>query len=211
MDSAFLNAARPPVHLCLGRRLEPLTIGHLFLLAKYAPAFLEEKATSLQLFSQLIPAVFVCSHPQDKAERIIKRWTAPHKAAWWALKFRFHVELRRWALRKMDLTLPVAVMDEVQRFDGYLRDSMTPPAANTKPSLSAPLNSPIHWILVGALMSETRLDLLAVKYWTVVEAQCFLASVAERRGELELMSSEHMDAIREIIASRRSQEVKHGA
>lgn len=80
---------------CLGLRLEPLTLGHVFLLREYGVDIFEPKD-----FADMLLSVFVCSHPHRESRRNLRKWwLKPYLVFWgWRVrKLKFEAEAKAFA------------------------------------------------------------------------------------------------------------------
>ena len=68
---------------CLGLPLEPLTLGHIFLLRDYDVDALDPKD-----FGELILTVFVCSQPWRESRSAIRRFRTKLFLSWWGFRVR---------------------------------------------------------------------------------------------------------------------------
>lgn len=201
MDTAFVHSARPIHFRVLGRKLQPLTLGHLFLLARHAPSFLHPRAKEENLFESLVAAVFLCSHREGVAARRIEARGAGLRAALWALRFRARLELQSWCSGKRDKFLRLRVLrEELDRFESYLKFHLSTPVSEpVQPRTGRDVNAPLHWALASALMTELGIDIDAARRWRTLDIQCLLATLAERRGQISIYSDERIEMIRELI------------
>lgn len=181
MDAAFkLAAIRMPRHRVLGLRLEPLTLGHLFLLHRYESSFVTGEPTTL---GDLTLSAFLCSEPWQKSERNVN--------AWWFNRFS---KLWAWASRKRDFVA------EYDVFSTYITEGMQSPAFNrTTNGTPNAVGSPRHFAILASLMSQFHMTKAEAMDCTIVEAQSLLACVGEMRGAIQLRTDEqrsHWAAVR---------------
>ncbi len=174
MDEAFKLMLEPRRHRCLGARLEPLTVGHIFLLRRLESPFISQQPiTAVRLFE----AVFVCCQSHQKAEVNMQRWWAGLVLWCWG---RLH--------RKTDMNA------EAEKFEVYLTENFS--VARIKPQKNrstTEAGAPWELRILIALMfqfhwsEETALDCPLVK------ANALLAAHAEARGDLELWTDRERD------------------
>ncbi len=164
MDAVFLKAANPPQIRVLGATLLPLTIGHLFLLRKYSPDIFEFEEIDR---GSLAVAVFICAHPQNRVEGLLRR------------RFiRFVFWLWAWLSKSCDTEA------EREQFESYLQESLHPPQVWR--DLSQPLrncHAPIEMGLLVRLITDLHYSEGEALNMTVVKANALRACHGELLGK----------------------------
>jgi len=128
----------PTNHVCLGLRLEALSLGHVFSLAEISSPFLQGRSATLV---DLSDAVFVCSQDWRKAARDSRKW--------W-----FRWFLRLWSRK-------CAAMDfdaEREKFEAYMAAETDFPATKQNTFAPTEYGSPWWWRLLAIMMSDFHLS-----------------------------------------------------
>lgn len=171
MEAVFFKAANPVRAVCLGASLQPLTIGHLFLLRKFVPDILDQEEID---FGSLAVAAFICASPQSKVERWICRKDGKPRGL--AVRvFKFWSWFKTWDL-----------LAERERFDTYRRESLEPP--NYWRDITNPLKScqsPLELRLLAMLMSEFQYTEADAMDMPITKANALWATLAEQRGKID--------------------------
>lgn len=168
MDAAFLIAATPREHICLGCRLTPLTFGQWFLLNEYCPFFTDLEVGAAQ--PDLPTAVFICSRSHAEAAVALKKWWAPFLFRVWGYR------VRRKYMRA-----------EFESFLEYVRENQTGPV------LSIPANArksecggPWVWRLYAQMRSTFCSSRIEALDTPIIEAICLDAAYNEHNGHVKL-------------------------
>lgn len=113
MSDVWQRALSPTPHVVLGLPLQPLTLGHVFLLSKCDSALLDDdRSPNLQ---DIILAAFVCAQPWRDSERDMARRSFKWFCAWWG-----------WKCRKANWQI------EAKLFDAYLSEALAMPEFRPK-------------------------------------------------------------------------------
>lgn len=171
MDTAFHRAFDPETHECLGFRLQPLTLGHWFLLQKFCPAAVDSTCNA----GSLDMAVLICSQPWRTSERELKR-------GW---RLRLFLVLWGWIVHKRDKD------KEVEKFERYMAEQFTSPMmqrANGDNKVTS--NGPYVWKLYAILMAYLNFTRDAALDCSVLEAGCLAAVHSENSGMRRLKSQQ---------------------
>lgn len=185
MDAAFLIAAgetRP--HYCLLRKLQPLTVGHLYTLAKYNSVY----ATGGEItINELMLAVMVCSTPVRQLNRVFKiRFLSIYVFIWGTL----------CRLAKLDIE------KEAERFGEYINEQRKCPERIVRnPSES---KTPLCWHLLAILTSDFHMSEDKAMETTVTKAFCLIHANHERKGEVESFGDTR-DALWDAVMNRRGE------
>src|SRR3989442_14366542 len=123
----------PSNHVCLGLRLEQLSLGHLFLLADISSPFLQGGQVSV---IDLSNAVFVCSQNWRKVAVDSRRWWFPFFQRVWGTR-----------CRKMDFEA------EHEKFLAYFKDETDFPLAKQDQHSVREFGAPWWWRLLAIMMS----------------------------------------------------------
>jgi hypothetical protein len=167
MDAAFKLAALDKPHRALGITLQPLTLGHLFLLEQHDSAFVSNDR--IPTADDLILSCFICS---DRADRFTKNLRAI-----WTKLF-----LKLWSRRAAKLDL----LREIANFRAYLR------AHEVTPEICAPvgavraLRSPHSWRLLAMCMNDFNMSEAEALAMPILKVNCLWVTEADRRGTIEL-------------------------
>lgn len=174
----FVRALWPDRHWCLGRRLMPLTIGHLLLLRRVGSP----------LASGLVPdpadlalAVFICSRPWRRALAAVER---P------ALSLRLLV---------LGLRASWGMQRAVQSLTRYLKSSLEGPRWWPVPrpgGSDLEMRSPYWATILVALQSDLRMTHEEALDVPVALALWKIAVMREREGQVQLISDDE----REVLA-----------
>jgi hypothetical protein len=156
-------------HVCLGLRLERISIGHLFLLAEISSPFLLGGPVSVVDLSN---AVFVCSQDWRKADRDSSRWWFPLFLKLWAAR-----------CRRMDFEL------EQRKFSDYYGEETEFPAVKGREHGAKEFGSPWWWRLLAILMSDFHLSEETALDMPVAKAAMLFTAKAESEGNLKLWTA----------------------
>jgi hypothetical protein len=174
MDAAFHNAVRASARtVCFGLRMQPLTVGHLWLLHEIGNALPEHGDEADE--SDIITAVLICS---QKSHRIARRMVRSRLCRFWCA-------LWGHLMRKRPF------MVEAKLFGEYLRRELQSPAVDGGAG-SGELRAPLCWRLVTMLMSNFGMPLKQALKTPVAFALCIWATEADRRGSLKLASERQL-------------------
>lgn len=169
VDIAFHKAVDPDPYDCLGLTLQPLTIGHWFLLQKFCPAAVDEFSTE----GSLGLAVIICCKPYAKSVKNLNR-----KAS----LILFALVLG-WVNRKKDMEV------ERKKFSDYIAASFQFPMMESRGDSSPPPNAPLVWKLYCILMGQLNHSKSEALNTTINEAACLAQVHAENSGLARLKSS----------------------
>lgn len=161
MDAAFRPAAKP--EWCLLRKLQPLSLGHLFVLTEHNSPFITGGFVDLNHF---MFAVLVCSTPASDIKRVLAMKT-----------LRFYVYVWGFMCRRLNL------QDELDRFVGYLDSQRTAPERIDKGSSES--NTPFCWTALAMLMADFHMTREQAMAFSVKELLCLIHANMERKGEVE--------------------------
>lgn len=167
MDRAYISAATSATqrrHKCLGLTLEPLTVGHLFILLELQSPFI---TGDQETFEDFLIAVFVCANTHTQSRKNLKRW-------WCRLFFR----VWGYANRKAD------IVTELLLFRAYLAEQMSVPVYRKDQSGQAP-SAPVPYQVLASLMTEFCVSEADAMRMRVNHANCLCAAAAELRGTLQ--------------------------
>jgi hypothetical protein len=170
MDLAFENAIAPKAHRCLGISLEPLTLGHIFLLLKFQPHFLDRGCESI---GELAVAVLVCSQRWRTSAVDLKKWWIGPLVRFWG-----------WRCRKLKLS------EEATRFREYLDANLSPPAITTSLDDSRNPYTPWPFRILSLLTSDFHIGLQDALDMEISFAMCLWASKGDMEGKLKFWTDE---------------------
>jgi hypothetical protein len=167
MQPVFQQALRPPRHIVLGTVMQPLTLGHVWLLHRETE-ILEDEIPHLDC---LIAACMICMLPHNRFESISRKWWINLLLKWWG-----------WRCRKLDFLL------EHQKFGDYMTENCAQPEWKAQQGKMRSLSSPWHIRMVAMLMSELGMTKAEALDTRVIEASALLTCAAEAAGEIDLWS-----------------------
>lgn len=156
----------PSNHVCLGLRLERLSLGHVFLLSDIESPFLQGGSVSVVDLSN---AVFICSQPWRQAAVDSRRW--------W---FRLFEKL--WAFRCRNANLET----EQDKFAAYFKEESDFPIAKGGLFKEREFGAPWQWRLLAIMMSEFNLSEDDALDMPVIKAALLFSAKAEYDGKLQL-------------------------
>lgn len=166
MDTAFRIASNP--HICLRLRLEPLTLGHLFLLREC------DVDLSNPAAADLILGVFICSNPHEHSRKSLN--------AWWSQYF---LMILGFICRKLK---PV---QEAEKFAAYLEDGMQCPTMHAfKNGPARRLSAPDEWRMLVMLEVDFHKSKQEALNMTMREVFCRWATESDRQGQQTIMSDD---------------------
>lgn len=169
MQSAFDNAVEPITGYALGFRLQPLTLGHLFVLHRIGSPFVRGGDP---VAVDLTNAVFVCCQDWRKSERDIK--------AWWINFFSF---LWGLACRKKDFNA------EAQRFVDYLSGSIKAPKTKmVQGQKMSELATPPHIRLLARAMHVLHISKDAAMDMPVAELTILVMAIDEQNDRVNMVT-----------------------
>lgn len=160
----------PTNHVCLGLRLERLSLGHIFLLSEISCPFLQGGAVTVVDVSN---AVFICSQPWRKADRDSGRW--------W-----FRLFLKLWAVRCRAMDFEI----EQRKFSAYFEQETDFPVAKADRTTLKEYGAPWWWRLLAILMSDFHLSEADALDMPVTKAALLFSAKAEAEGKLNLWTRE---------------------
>jgi hypothetical protein len=169
MHPVFRRALIPePRFRCLRLPLQPLTLGHLFLLQALDSPLLNAGRDVER--GDLLLAVAICSRPHAKAQRLLLcGWRTTLFLWWWGFRCR-HVN----------------IVNECAVFCTYLNEERAMPATvrgNSSRELLAPIEWRLYCELTAAGMSREQ-----VLDTPVIAAQCLWATRMEAEGKIQLVN-----------------------
>lgn len=189
MDPVFQLAIAPRRHTCLRLRLEPLALGHWFLLARYAPFFIDSEFS--QGGASLPLAVLICSQSPADAAKAVRKWWVPLFCLFWG-----------WLCRKSDFEA------ETQAFADYMKDGMSVPSValdiNATPRET---NAPLGFWLLSVLLSEFAMSETEAMSLPIARALCLRAAHAEAAGQCRLVGRRTRALWERMEAERRPDNV----
>jgi len=168
--------------------LQPLTLGHVFLLAEADSVFVSGKSTEDPI-GALALAVFVCSQSPESARRGM--------AAWWAERF---FRVWAWSCRNCDYE------SEAEKFTDWFQEQVAGPETDGKGD-GKKMGTPWHMNIFATLVGEVGVDVDAAKRMTVREARQLICALGEARGQCNVVTEEsvdYMDAIDFWSADRKA-------
>ena len=170
----FVKAIRDqaPVR-CLGVSLLPLTLGHFFQLRKFDSAFVSGEQATIE---DLILGCFVCCQSHEASSSALRSWFLPVVMRLWG-----------WRARKSNL------VREIMTFRTYIADSTESPRTVIPMSdgqSMRELNSPVEWRLLVMLMVDFHLTEAAAKRTTMLKANVLWATLGDRDGKINLVSTQ---------------------
>lgn len=176
MDQAFTNAIRAQKarFVCLGVRLQPLTVGHLFVLLEHGNAYPDR--AGLADASDLITAVLICSQRSARrARRMVEGRLAPLGVWIWG-------KLCGKAISKEGLQTAAV------EFGKYLEEQLRTPEPEEWGGPKGELKAPLCWRLLSMLMADFGLSRKEALKTNVQWALVMWATEADRRGSCKLAS-----------------------
>jgi len=189
MDRAFTLATAPPRHRVLGIELEPLTLGHVFILHEIGNPLPSGEAPQLD---DIGVAVAICSQPWQHSKLDVRRW--------W---FRFYVGHLGAKLAKLD------VQKEAQAFWTYFSESLH--RAFTKQSSDEKyemLGTPWFWSLLAMLRSRFHMSEDEALSYPVVRARAICTALDEMEGRCRLTSKDDEEMLAAMDSLRKESEAK---
>ena len=154
--------------------LQPLTLGHVFLLVEADSVFVTGKSTDDPI-GALALAVFVCSQSPESARRGM--------AAWWAERF---FRVWAWACRRIDY------QSEAEKFSAWFAEQIDGPKTE-ETTESRRMGTPWHMNIFATLVGEVGVDVDAAKRMTVREARQLICALGEARGQCKIVSEETVE------------------
>ena len=178
MRACFRHAISPPKRRCLGLTLQPLTLGHLFLLSEIeSPLLLSSEPITIP---DLALAAFVCAQRHTESRRDMRRWWFPLFAA-----------LLGFIARRKD------IQKEIDTFGEYIKQSTElPPTKRRVNSLVEleiePPEAPIphHWHMLSILMEVFHCTRAEALDFPMQEAELLWMAKLDREGQLNLRNAE---------------------
>ena len=164
---------------CLGLPLEPLTLGHAFLLLDYDVDVLQPRD-----FGELLISVFVCAHPWRESKRIIRSWRTKLFLMWWGFRVR-----------------NLKFGPEVRKFTEYLQANIVHPEFVIGQD-QEDCASPLVYRLLGTATRLLHQDWDAAMDVPIRTLMAVWAAAAEMRGEIQLWG----DRQEEFLAWAREQD-----
>jgi hypothetical protein len=155
----------------LALRLQPLQLGHLFLLERLECAFPFE--TERAGLADLVSGVLVCSLPWRKAEKTLR--------AWWLPLF-----MRLW--EKVTRKHPKAEAARV--FQEYLTEEMTAPATK---GAGGEITAPLPFRILTMLMVDFHMTEAEAMNCEVKKAMCLWVTEGDRRQTIQLLSERQLN------------------
>lgn len=188
-DSVFA----PPEHVVLQVRLEPLSLGHLYLLHRYAPPFVVGGVPDP---IHLVLGAFLCARPWRESEANLKKWWLASWMKYWG-----------WRTRKLNLD------DEAERFAEYLDEALAMPEirANLSEAPAASRitrESPFFFRIMALLMRRFHLPIAAALDIPVTYAISLITADAEMSGTVRLWDKD-TEALWEYARTHPIQEAKN--
>lgn len=187
MTDAWLNDMIPDRFTVLGRRLQPLSIGHVCALLVFTPELLAEDPTPDEIAAQLPVAVDICSTPWDASvNRMASRWRSLRWRLW------------SWMLGKWDPVTAWRVWNE------YLGEHLRAPETVWSDDAETFGDGP-HWLQVLRVYAISELGMsesdamsapICRLQWDKATAQWmrggvyFVESIRERQAESERIAAE---------------------
>ena len=195
----FLETAVPEPMVLLGRKLKPLTIGHLLLLERFDCLPTHER-------DQLVLAILIASHNHDEVLPLFED-------RFWDLRMR----VWRWRLGKFDW------MEKFQLWDDYFQRSMATPCAISKKDSDALSNSATPFLqhlkcTLQAKLGYSPTEVLNTPYSQAIwdyytfhemEGSVDIADAEERKRMADWIAENHDNLIKEAVA--KSKEKHNGA
>lgn len=178
-----------PTHRAFGLDLQPLTLGHLFLLRECRSKLLLPVKAGL---GDVLLAAFICSTPHWKSRKNLgRRWRVTRFLASWGR-----------AAKSFDLA------EETQKFRAYLHECFECPqiAAEKSGGESAIREAPDEWCTLAMLMADFHLTRTEAYNTELAWASAVWAANFVRNGG-KLKSCEN--SLGDEAAFRRSQELTH--
>jgi hypothetical protein len=170
VDAAFITSAATH-HTCLCLRLEPLTLGHLFLLRECDVDF-DALATS-----DLVMGVFICSGSHTQARKNLR--------AWWS---KYFMMLLGFICRKLKPA------EEAEKFYEYLEDGLRAPTMHSfKNGPARMLSAPDEWRMLVMLEVDFHKSKADALDMTMREIYCRWATEADRQGSQSIMSDDERE------------------
>lgn len=182
MDQVFQSAirARKARIVCLGARLRPLTVGHLFVLHELGNAYPENEAHAQ--WEDVVTAVLVCSQKTaKKARRMLHSCFSSIGLALWGIMNR---EPDREAFERRKVI-------EKALFESWLRHQLKTPqrdALSFGSGAAEEQRVPLCWRLLAMLMADFGMTREKALQQEVSFALVLWATEADRRGVCKLAS-----------------------
>lgn len=176
---SFVRALWPDRHRCLGRRLVPLTIGHLLLLRRVRSPL---AAGLLPDPADLALAVFICSRPWRRALAAVERPALGWRLAGLGLR-------ASWGMHRAALA-----------FTRYLKAAMEGPRWWPVPRPGGgsdfEMRSPYWATILVALQADLRMTHDQALDMPVALALWKIAVMREREGQVQLVSDAERTSLR---------------
>lgn len=151
--------------------LQPLTLGHVFLLAEADSVFVTGGETDDPI-GALALAVFVCSQSPESARRGLN--------SWWAERF---FRLWAWSCRRCDY------QKEAKLFSKWFLEQVDGPKVEETKEIRR-MGTPWHMNILATLVGEVGVDIDAAKRLQVREARQLICALGEVRGQCTVVSEE---------------------
>ena len=179
MTDVWQRALSPSRHVVLGLELQPLTLGHVRLLASLDSALLTDRTPSIQ---DLITAVLVCAQPWEEAERDMgKGW-------------RFNLVMAFWGWKCRKIVRDGMLSHQSQLLDEYLSEALEVPAFTPKGDAKlVDREAPWFWRLLVLLMTQFGMSKRDALNMPVVEANLLWITKGEMEDTLRIATDVEED------------------
>lgn len=194
MDAAFSKAANPTRLRICRLDLEPLTLGHRFLLAQHGCAYVTDEKPDV---TDLLLAVFICSMPWRQSKACLD--SLFFRALVWPL----WCNVWFWGVSKKCI-LPV----EHSKFAKYWEDAHACPQTTSENTTEQEVNTPYEHRVLVMLMADFHMSRDQAMDTTLVEANAMWATQGERRGAHQIYQNKRRAALWEF--ARRMDAIKFG-
>ncbi len=177
MQQIFQNLFRSQIHSCLGARLEPLTLGHIFLLRGFNSPYILGGAVSIDHF---LLAVFICCQRPAQATIALNKWWLP-------------LVIRLWVRRRRKKYLS-QLKAQAAAFDAYFEQGTE--QARLKFDLrreTKDAQTPWEIRLLAWLMHKFHLSEAEALSMSLVKVNALWIALAEIEGKVELWSDQDQD------------------
>lgn len=167
MDASWSTGGNSEL-TCLGLRLKPLSLGHVFLLLEHESPYLSNQPVTC---ADLMLAAFICSDRYDESINNLK--SSWRKFVFWLLS------KRRWDWQHEQIV-----------FETYLMTGLSLPEVRTSEA-NQTISAPWPYILLAKLMSEFSLTHNEVMTLSLAHLNRIQIAHSMRKGELKTWTEEN--------------------
>jgi hypothetical protein len=171
MSDVWQRALDPTQRTVLGLTLQPLTLGHVFLLSKVDSALLDDTRESS--LADIVLAAFICAQPWRESDRDIGRRGFNWFMAWWG-----------WRCRKLSRN-PALLAAHAEALDTYLCESLEMPDWRGKGELKSRA-APWWWRMIVVLTTQFGMSKAEAMDTTIAEANLLWLCKSEMEDSVSM-------------------------